>query len=139
MDFDALLVEEELAFVDIKVSDNQELRTLVDKGWRVCYAEWFGKKAFVDILAPHHIEAIEWHWESRIAFLEGRKPDYLAYFPVWPRGHMKSTLAEKMVVVDAMLARIYLVSRAMLYTLPDQKTRLKRILPTLKRYSPNPR
>ena len=105
MDFDALL-EQELAFVDIKVSDNQELRTLVDKGWRVCYAEWFGQ-AFVDILAPHHIEAIEWHWESRIAFLEGRKPDYLAYFPVWPRGHMKSTLAEKMVVVDAMLASAY--------------------------------
>ena len=97
MDFDALL-EQELAFVDIKVSDNQELRALVDKGWRVCYAEWFGE-SFADSMAPHHAEAVEWHWESRIAFFEKRKPEYLAYFPIWSRGHAKSSYAERMVVV----------------------------------------
>lgn len=105
MDFDALL-EQELAFVDIKVSDNQELRTLVDKGWRVCYAEWFGEN-FADSMAPHHAEAVEWHWESRIAFFEKRKPEYLAYFPIWSRGHAKSSYAERMVVVDGMISYAY--------------------------------
>lgn len=83
-----------------------KLRNLVKQGWRTCYAEWFGQ-SFVDALAPHHIEAVEWHWESRLAFLEGRKPDYFAYFPIWSRGHMKSSIAERIVVVDGLLSFAY--------------------------------
>jgi len=102
------LIAQELAAyaVDLVVSDNLELRALVDKGWRVCYAEWFGQD-FVDTMAEHHMEAVEWHWESRIAFFENRKPEYLAYFPIWSRGHAKSSYAERMVVVDGMLSYAY--------------------------------
>lgn len=78
----------------------------VQKGWRYIYAQLFGQE-FVDVLAPHHIEAIEWHWESRIAFLEKRKPEYLAYFPIWARGNLKSSLAERIVVVDGLLSFAY--------------------------------
>jgi hypothetical protein len=79
---------------------------LVAKGWRATYTELFGQK-FVDVLAPHHIEAVEWHWDSRVSFLKNENPEYKAYFPIWPRGHMKSTLAERMVVVDAVLSVAY--------------------------------
>lgn len=72
----------------------------------MAYVEWFGEK-FVDALAPHHIEAVEWHWDSRIALLTGQRPEYLAYFPIWSRGHMKSSCAERIVVVDAMLSAAY--------------------------------
>src|SRR6185369_2490316 len=84
------------------IDNTPKLRSLIAQGWKAMYAELFGQ-AFADILAPHHIEAIEWHWESRLAFLEGRHPEYLAYFPIFSRGHMKSTLAERMVVADAIL------------------------------------
>lgn len=93
-------------FTLIAPDENDALRALVDEGWERCYREWFGDK-FVDSLAPHHIEAIAWHWESRVAFLEDRKPDYLAYFPIWSRGHMKSSIAERLVVVDGMLSSAY--------------------------------
>lgn len=79
---------------------------LVKKGWKAFYAHYFGQ-GFVDSLAPHHEEAIKWHWDSRLAFLKGERPDYLAYFPIWSRGHMKSTLAEHIVVVDAMLSVLF--------------------------------
>src|SRR6478736_6392658 len=85
-----------------KIDNTPKLRSLITQGWRVMYAELFGP-AFVDVLAPHHIEAIEWHWESRLAFLEGSHPEYLAYFPIWSRGHMKSSVAERIVVIDAVL------------------------------------
>lgn len=82
------------------------IKPFVKQGWRHVYGELFGAD-FVDCLGQHHIEAIEWHWESRIAFLEGRRPDYLAYFPIWSRGNMKSTMAERMVVVDAVISFAY--------------------------------
>jgi hypothetical protein len=85
---------------------SDELRSAVKSGWREVYALLFGQ-TFVDSMAKHHIEAVEWHWESRLAFLENRRPDYLAYFPIWPRGHMKSTLAEHMVAIDAVLSVAY--------------------------------
>jgi hypothetical protein len=100
------LTPEELFRFTFKAQESSKAgpaRQLIEQGWRFAYAELFGQR-FVDVLAPHHIEAIEWHWDSRLAFLEDRKPDYLAYFPIWPRGHMKSTIAERMVVMDAVLS-----------------------------------
>jgi len=82
------------------------IRPFVKQGWRHVYGELFGQ-GFVDCLGKHHIEAIEWHWEARTAFLEGRKPDYLAYFPIWSRGNAKSFVAERMVVVDGILSFAY--------------------------------
>jgi hypothetical protein len=83
------------------VSD--ELLDAIHHGWQATYALLFGQ-AFIDSMGDHHKEAVVWHWESRLAFLENRRPDYLAYFPIWPRGHLKSTLAEHMVVIDAVLS-----------------------------------
>jgi hypothetical protein len=84
------------------------------EGWRKWYAEIFGQ-SFVDSLDSaetddrHHSEAIEWHWESRRALLQGNRPpnDWFAYFPTWSRGHLKSTIAEAMVVTDAGLSSLY--------------------------------
>lgn len=79
---------------------------LIEQGWEAFYAELFGDK-FVYILAPHHIEAVEWHWDSRNALLTGKRPEYLAYFPMWSRGHMKSSIAERLVVADSALSIFY--------------------------------
>jgi hypothetical protein len=100
-----LELEEELALMEREkgIVSEVDLLAFIKKGWRYVYSELFGQQ-FVSSFAPHHIEAIEWHWESRLAFLENRRPDYLAYFPIWSRGHMKSTVAEHMVVVDAVLS-----------------------------------
>ena len=49
------------------------LQHLIARGWRDAYAEWFGE-AFVDALAKHHIEAVQWHWDSRLAFVKGERP-----------------------------------------------------------------
>lgn len=84
----------------------QQVRELVQQGWKAAYTALFGE-SFVLALASHHIEAAEWHWESRIAFLENRRPEYLAYFPIWSRGHMKSSVAERLVVVDGILSYAY--------------------------------
>lgn len=81
-------------------------KELVEAGWEKFWSELFGED-FVERLAPHHVEAITWHWKARLDFLEGRHPDYLAYFPIWPRGQGKSSLAERMVVVDAGLSVVY--------------------------------
>jgi hypothetical protein len=84
----------------------ERVRSLIESGWEAFYAHYFGQ-AFVDSLAQHHREAVEWHWDSRLAFLRNERPDHLAYFPIWSRGHMKSTLAEHIVVVDAMLSAFF--------------------------------
>lgn len=75
------------------------------------YAAVFGQ-AFVDSLDSaetgdrHHSEAIEWHWEARRALLRGERPpdDFFAYFPIWSRGNMKTTVARRMAVADACLS-----------------------------------
>jgi hypothetical protein len=85
---------------------SEELLAAIKQGWKAVYLLLFGQ-SFVDALGKHHMEAIAWHWDSRLAFLERRRPQYLAYFPIWPRGHMKSTLAEHMVVIDAVLSTAY--------------------------------
>ena len=92
----------------------EEIHNLIKQGWRAWYAHLFGQ-SFVDVLDSaetddkHHSEAIEWHWEARLALLRGGRPpnDWFAYFPTWSRGHMKSTVAERMVVTDAGLSVVY--------------------------------
>jgi hypothetical protein len=91
-----------------------KLQDLIAKGWRETYAELFGE-SFVAVLAPHHSDSIEWHWKSRIDILEGRKPEYYADFPIFSRGHMKSTLARRIAVVDAVLSYAFGVGGYCLY------------------------
>ncbi|MGI9064895.1 MAG: hypothetical protein ACR2HX_00600 [Pyrinomonadaceae bacterium] len=81
------------------------------QGWRAWYATIFGQQ-FVDSLDSaetnhrHHSEAIEWHWESRRALLRGERPpnDYFAYFPIWARGNLKTTVARRIMLCDACLS-----------------------------------
>lgn len=93
-----------------KLKAQSKLQELIENGWREFYDEIFpedvekyGRK-FSENLAPHHAESLEWHWESRLALIKGEKPEYWAYFPIWSRGHMKSTLARRVVIVDALLS-----------------------------------
>ena len=96
----------ELSGIERAVDESVQLKALVEQGWVHTYTALFGQ-SFVDALADHHAEAIEWHWTSRLAFLKGEHPEYLAYFPIWSRGHMKSSCAERMVIVDAILSVAY--------------------------------
>ncbi len=86
----------------------EKLQALIAKGCEAFWREIWGKDLW-DILAPHHIEAIKWHWESRIALLTGGRPphDWFAYFPIWSRGNWKTSAAERIVVTDAMLSWAY--------------------------------
>ncbi len=96
-----------------KSSARHAAANLVRRGWRATYAELFGED-FVSVLAPHHIEAIEWHWRSRTNFLDGEKPEYWAYFPIWSRGHMKSTIARYMAVIDSTDSRCRILNAGIL-------------------------
>lgn len=73
------------------------------QGWRGWYAEMFGS-SFVAALAPHHAEAIEWHWKALSAKLRGDYFRHDTYIAVWSRGHMKSTIARRIAVADACLS-----------------------------------
>lgn len=89
-----------------KVDNRLTAKRIVSQGWRATWTALFGED-FVNILAPHHIEAIEWHFEARLSFLEKRHPEYLAFFPIWARGNAKSSIAERMVVVDGFMSYAY--------------------------------
>lgn len=102
---------------ELKIWDQLMSPTAADlevQGWRAWYSYLFGQ-GFVDILDSaetddrHHSEAIEWHWHSRRALLQGGRPpnDWFAYFPTWARGNMKSSVAEALVVTDAGLSVLY--------------------------------
>lgn len=73
------------------------------KGWEEWYGTVFGWD-FVDALAPHHVDALEWHWNARMALRKGETPEYLSYFPIWAREAMKSTVARRLTVCDAALS-----------------------------------
>ncbi len=94
MPLDALDIafEQEMTLIKSRQGESSvniaRAKALVDQGWRKTYAELFGQ-SFVDVLANHHSESIEWHWNARIDLLEGRKPEYYADFPKFSRGHMK--------------------------------------------------
>lgn len=79
-----------------------ELVELIEQGWESLWKFVFGD-SFVDQLAEHHRLAIEWHFNARLALTQGKSPDYYAYFPIWSRGHAKSSIAERMIVIDALL------------------------------------
>lgn len=99
----AVEIERKYGYVRPAVATAERLRQLVQQGWKLTYSALFGPE-FVEALADHHEEAIEWHWDSRLALLEGKTPDYWAYFPIWSRGHLKSTIARRIAVVEAVLS-----------------------------------
>jgi hypothetical protein len=72
-------------------------------GWRDWYGEMFGLD-WVQSLAPHHREAIEWHWNALQAKLRGDFFRHDTYIAIWSRGHMKSTIARRIAVADACLS-----------------------------------
>lgn len=91
----------------------ERARALESRGWRAWYAEMFDEpptednpegRPFVSRLAPHHIEAIEWHWNSLILKRAGLDITKYIYFAIWPRGHMKSTIARYIAICDAALS-----------------------------------
>ena len=86
-----------------------ELREAIQTGWRATYSLLFDKPntPFVDVLAWHHRQAIVWHWVSRHRICLGMVARFLAYFSIWSRGHMKSTVAKRIAVVDAVLSVYY--------------------------------
>ncbi len=115
----------------------EQMREILEQGWRPAYLTLFGSK-FVASMAPHHQEAVQWHFDSRLGFLKiaertidlekqiesgeltketfealladfvkRYKPEYLSYFPIWSRGHMKTTMAEHIAVVDGVMSATY--------------------------------
>lgn len=110
-------------------------------------------KPLVGRLARHHRDAIKWHWASRhrlcrqqvrervlreqlsaADLTDGQRasierkwrekqPRYLADFPMWSRGHMKSTVARRVAVVDAVISLYYGLGGYCLYfSGTDKKT-----------------
>src|SRR5262245_40001558 len=75
-------------------------RRLEARGWRAWYSEMFGS-GFVKALADHHIQAIEWHWNTAIAKRNGEEIEHDSYIAAWSRGHMKSTIARRVAIADA--------------------------------------
>lgn len=95
-------------------SHQERLLELISKGYDAFYREMFGDE-FVDgfdsleTSDTFHTDAVEWHWEARLALLRGGRPpdDHWVYFPTWPRGYGKSSVLKKMLVVDALLTYAY--------------------------------
>jgi hypothetical protein len=95
-------------------SHQQVLLDLVEKGWEPFYREIFGD-SLVDAFDSeetgdtHHSDAVSWHWNARIALLNGKRPpdDYFVYFPTWSRGNMKTSIGRAMLITDAMLSYAY--------------------------------
>lgn len=99
-------------FITLLESDpRQKARSLILQGWKSFYSAVFGD-GFVEALDSaetddrHHSEAIEWHWNARLALLNGRRPpnDWFVYFPTWARGNMKTTIGRAMLITDAILS-----------------------------------
>lgn len=113
-DFEIARARKHLEGVVRRQDSRHSLLTLIRKGWQETYIEAFGA-FFVDGLAFHHIEAIEWHWNARIAFLTGATPDFDAYFPIWSRAHNKSGVARRIAVMDGILSYAYNTPAYILY------------------------
>lgn len=83
---------------------------LESQGWRVWYGTIIGNDPetginFVDNLAPHHVEAIEWHWNAMIMKRAGLRVTKNAYPAVWSRSHRKSNIVRAIVVADACIMK----------------------------------
>jgi hypothetical protein len=48
-------------------------------------------------------------------YLDTHRPQWYAYFPIWSRGHMKSTIARRIAVVDALISMYYKLPGYCLY------------------------
>lgn len=88
---------------DLGIFSTPEAVALERLGWEAWYAEIFGE-SFVRSLATHHRQALKWHWDARTSLIARLVVQFLAYFSIWSRGHMKTTLARRMVVCDACLS-----------------------------------
>jgi len=102
LNLDALLDEITAGIED--VTRNKTATELELAGWETWWRTIFGDD-LVDAFAPHHREAVIWHWNSRMQQLAGIKPKNDAYFAPWSRGHLKSTLARRIAVADACLSK----------------------------------
>lgn len=53
-----------------------------------------------------------------------KQPRYMAYFPIWSRGHMKSTIARRMAVMDAVIMLYYGITAGycLYFSGTDEKT-----------------
>jgi len=87
---------------------SNELKAAIRKNWRAAYSLLFGDE-FVDVLAPHHERTIRWHWAARHRICRNERPfrGYYADFPMWSRGHMKSTIARRLAIMDAVIELFY--------------------------------
>lgn len=74
------------------------------QGWARVWPALFGPKFEADMLAPHHLEAINWHWEARASLLAGEYPQHDAYMALWSRGHIKTTIARRIAILDAAMS-----------------------------------
>jgi hypothetical protein len=81
----------------------EQARELESLGWHAWYTEIFGE-GFTYNFAPHHEEALDWHWQALLAKRAGLKVERPAYPAIWPRGHRKSNIVRAMVVADACLS-----------------------------------
>lgn len=80
----------------------ERARDLESQGWERWYATIFGEY-FVSNLAPHHIEAITWHWNAVMQKRAGLKVQKATYPAIWSRGHRKSSIVRAIVAADACL------------------------------------
>lgn len=95
-------------------SYSEKLLELASNGWEPFWREMFGDE-FVDgfdsleTADTHHTDAIAWHWDARIALLQGQRPpnNEFVYFPTWARGNGKTSLLRRMLIVDALLTYAY--------------------------------
>lgn len=108
----------------VSASPLLKLRELIQQGWKPTYTALFGEK-WVEGLAPHHEEALIWHWESRLCFLKGEYPKYDAYFPIWSRGHQKSGIARRIAIMEGVLSYAYKVPTYILYLSRNKDMALK--------------
>lgn len=113
-------------------SNSGQLKALVEKGCEIFYSMIFGNE-FWNELAAHHKEALNWHFEARVALCKGERPpnEWFAYFPIWSRGNNKTTLAEILCVVDAMISLALNVPGFCLY-IGREKGKVKENIGTIK-------